>query len=284
MAEKATLAERLSSWVKLGLLAALPLYLLVDAAMANLRPGYHRHKAEQRELLCLRPVDAEGQVMLAAEAERRANQPVSALGKLHLFLTCADMTKVDALGFEVAVAERTRLAETQAVAETTAPIQARVAELEDRAAEIFGPGSAEQAELAEVASALQEDVKRQRAATEELVARAEVVALPEAQRAGNWYLVAGADRTLDAAIRQARAVDRLVAEADVAHQGVRLLQRDDFLRTVVIFPTRDAARAALDRLQDDLPYGGYVRAVADWCPDPSPGDVVDRNLPILTCA
>jgi hypothetical protein len=97
MAEKATLAERLCSWVKLGLLAALTLYLLVDAAMANLLPGYHRHKAEQRELLCLRPVDADGQVILAAEAERRANQPVSALGKLHLFLTCADMTKVDAL-------------------------------------------------------------------------------------------------------------------------------------------------------------------------------------------
>ena len=119
MAEKPTLPDKLSSWVKLLLLAALPIYLIIDLIIGEIASETRQSK---REALCFKAQNVE------VERNRRKELPVSVLGKFHHFLSCARIDQVSVFGWDLKNEEQ--LALSTAVIEQESAKLAQLKELE----------------------------------------------------------------------------------------------------------------------------------------------------------
>lgn len=82
---------------------------------------------------------------------------------------------------------------------------------------------------------------------------------PEA--AGDWVVVAGADRELDAARFELQRLERLGFERSW------ICERKGIYRTVAVFSSRREAEAALGRIQQSLRDSAFVTDLSVFCPD-----------------
>lgn len=82
----------------------------------------------------------------------------------------------------------------------------------------------------------------------------------------SWVLIAGGDKSLDAAVSQVGITKRVLANRSLSGAGnVALMSVSGWYRTVIPFQTRAAAQNALNTLISALPYGGYLRDIPRWC-------------------
>jgi len=281
MSEKTALADRLSGWVKFFLLAAVPLYLVFDLLLGMVWSAYLADKQQARRDLCVQYVDDDGVPDPDREEQRLDGQPVTVLGKLHLFFTCADPVKAKIGGFEIERVQQTRFETAIQDTEMLAVLQTNLSAVETalKAGEdIYTPDV--QQSIDYLSRTLKSDVEE----FEAVVARTELdVLTPEAVDA-NWWLVVGAHADAAEATRRAVQMVAQLSEQGVTQAlGVRVVLREGLLRTVVLFNTRQAAREALVRLEPVLQFGGYVRAVADWCPVPISGDPLAVDVMEISC-
>lgn len=78
---------------------------------------------------------------------------------------------------------------------------------------------------------------------------------------GDWVVVLGADRNLDAAKDEQRQIEGRVDQIEI-----ELILRDNWYRTVAFFDTAEQAEAALPMLEQAARRKGiYARATAIWC-------------------
>jgi hypothetical protein len=162
----------------------------------------------------------------------------------------------------------------QQLAEAAARINELTAVLSALEAEVDGVQAADAAEsdlvtasratLAEIAqtidyaSATSASVERTLVANAPIIARAD----PAPAASGNWAVVAGGDRTVDA------ARDELARARAAGFEEVRLVERNDWIRTVILFSTRTDATQALPNIQDWMRRrDAYVVEFERWCPD-----------------
>jgi muconolactone delta-isomerase len=79
---------------------------------------------------------------------------------------------------------------------------------------------------------------------------------------GQWAVVAGADREVDAAMFE---VNRLKEQG---YRIVQLWRRDGWYRTVIIFKNREAAENNLNRLKREFRKTAFITNLNEWCPEP----------------
>jgi hypothetical protein len=84
---------------------------------------------------------------------------------------------------------------------------------------------------------------------------------------GSWAVVFGADTTADAAKQE---IDRAQAKK---FEEVKLYLRQDWYLSVIEFPTREAAIAALPQIKNLSRYSGgaYIVNLSNWCPSSTQG-------------
>jgi len=85
---------------------------------------------------------------------------------------------------------------------------------------------------------------------------------PRPPQSGQWAIVAGADREVDAAMFE---VNKL------KEQGYRIVQlwlRDGWYRTVIIFENREAAENNLKKLKRIFRESAFITNLNEWCPEP----------------
>lgn len=79
---------------------------------------------------------------------------------------------------------------------------------------------------------------------------------------GQWAIVAGADREVDAALFE---VNKL---KDQGYQIVQLWIRDGWYRTVIIFEDRETAENNLRKLKRAFRESAFITNLDEWCPNP----------------
>lgn len=276
------LTERLGSWLKLALLSVLPVYLVVDLGL-----GYWNDEDRRitRENLCFRFEDEADEVL------RQRQLPVTVLGKFDHFLRCGSIKEISVLGGKISN-ERviaTKKAKTEDNSELLALLANAERTIQDltvgRTLPDGGGGiTALNQNLQDAQERIITQLKVREAQIDSLEAMAPVSVLVAD---GQWLLVVGADQGDKAAIAQVRNTRKILANAQddglSAKAGdVELRLIRSWRRTVVPFDSRDMAQAALTSLERALPFGGYVRAQANWCPDLS--DVRDiGGIPTMLC-
>ncbi|SFR38826.1 SPOR domain-containing protein [Litoreibacter janthinus] len=95
----------------------------------------------------------------------------------------------------------------------------------------------------------------------ETVSSGIIVPGPSDDGVGEWVVVLGADRSLDAAQDEQRKIAGRVDQVQI-----ELILRDNWYRTVAFFDTADQAEAALPALEQAARRKGiYARSTAIWC-------------------
>lgn len=100
-----------------------------------------------------------------------------------------------------------------------------------------------------------------------------------------WLLIVGGDQSDAAAADQVRQTNEIVAAvgADLTVPPAEIYLVRSWRRTVIAFPDKTTAQEALNALKDRLPYGGYLRSQAEWCPDLAPHETI-LSVPATLCA
>ena len=264
--------EKWTAWLKFGLLAAFPFYLVLDYGIGHV---FTTDRIEYREKLCFTFEDE------LDEAARQNGLPVTILGKFNHFLRCGAIDEISFLGGKISNdriirKKQERTEENAATLAVIADVQRRIETLETTPPS-SGEVSALVSSLEDARVSLVQSVEN----GERGIARLEQSSPSLVPDSSRWLLVAGADKTPDQAAVQARVIARLVAEFSQAtrapdRQGtVMILDRNGAFRTVVQFGSRSAARAASAEMKSKLKYGGYVREQGGWCPDPTPIDPIE---------
>ena len=86
--------------------------------------------------------------------------------------------------------------------------------------------------------------------------------LPPPPPSGQWAIVAGADRDVDAAMYE---INRLREEG---YRTVQLWLRDGWYRTVIIFENRETAENNLKKLKRAFRESAFITNLNEWCPEP----------------
>jgi len=86
--------------------------------------------------------------------------------------------------------------------------------------------------------------------------------LPPPSLTGQWAVVAGADRDVDAALFE---VNKLKEQG---YQIVQLWLRDGWYRTVIVFENREAAENNLRKLKQVFRESAFITNLNEWCPEP----------------
>lgn len=86
--------------------------------------------------------------------------------------------------------------------------------------------------------------------------------LPPPPPSGQWAVVAGADRELDAAMYE---VNKLKEQG---YHMVQLWRRDGWYRTVIIFENRETAENNLKKLKRVSRETAFITNLNEWCPEP----------------
>lgn len=272
--------ELLSSIVKLGLLAAIPAYLLIDHFFVLRTEGQQAERREERDLLCRERLDAE------AEKLRLDALPVSALGKMHHFVLCAEMTKVRALGFEAEVRPQERLERAQEESLEKQELLALVNSVEQMLI-YLAPDELDILEIAEVQGNLTNIRGRltgEITAQERVIARVETQALAKETIAGDWILVAAAYSQRQGA--EAATSELAMAWEEGTFQGVSdiaIMDKNGYYNPVLIFPDRSQARAVMETLPAPLQPGVFVRAWEAFCPEISGQESVATDFQLIRC-
>lgn len=227
-----------------------------------------------------------GLSQVLAQTEARVNQqlniarqevaPTDILGKLGQFALCADFTKVGIGGFAISGTDRETAAlrrlETDVIGVQINRIKFLAADYDE-----FPP---------DVALRITQDLVALQNALEDAAAKipgdpAPEPSGPSAAPDDKWIIVAGGDQSDAAARDQVAAVQRAIEAAGItqATGPAQIYLVRSWRRTVVPFGSEAAANAALTQIRPALKYGGYVRKVAEWCPNLSS---LDPILGILT--
>ena len=80
-----------------------------------------------------------------------------------------------------------------------------------------------------------------------------------------WVLVAGADRSQQAAADQVLQTRKVMGDLVDGEDAVGVFLIRNWHRIVIPFASQGDAEIALNRLQATLPYGAYPRKVLEWC-------------------
>ncbi len=295
--------------ILLELIAFLAILLLGALAWMIVRDqyghgdqAYQQDRRDRHRLMCFQHVDpgatvfmgrpvsslsAEEQdlyrIALQRETRRQAAQPTDFLGKVELFFLCASLRKLGLGGVEITSGQPV------GVDSEIAALQIAQERVQDTLSELTR--SAANSETAEM---LKQTIDQLGDEAETLRDRqaggAQPPPPPVDQPAivpgtDTWLLVVGADKSDAAAVDQVRATDALLggtaALADAPAAELRLL--GSWRRTVVPFSDEASAREAYELLKDRLPYGGYLRAQSQWCPDLAAADPV-QGVPAMHCS
>jgi hypothetical protein len=90
---------------------------------------------------------------------------------------------------------------------------------------------------------------------------------PEGEReGGRWIIVSGADKKLEEARFEQ---ERLLGKG---YEDVRILLRERWYRTVIVFPNRESAENELPGLKRTFRESAFMVNADEWCPDPQPTD------------
>lgn len=251
------IAERMGLWLKLILLGVVPLYLVVDFLIGF---AYFEDRQREHATLC---------------TPNLAAPPVTILGKLHLFARCADFTEFSFLGAKAKILDQLIVAKdkTEEDVVTLSVIAEAKKQIILLADQLNLPMDNEVKALVEnlqlSSVKLKETVGSREQVIDQLEASIVVPVGDPAVQDAVFLLIVGADQGNKAAIDQVE-ITRKILEASqlgIDPNRVQLRLIRSWRRTVIVFRSRDSAKAAFKGLKDDLPFGGYVRAQRDWCSD-----------------
>lgn len=241
----------------------------------------------------------EYELALRAERERQESLPVGLLQKFEFFVLCARITGLDIAGLKVgtdknalpgAVQVAASIAKVQTTQEDLLQLSALAAQLSETRTNLIDDRVRGQLQnISKVASTLtvagQVDVS---GATQNALNSAAGEELSTRVNSGEWLLVVGADQGNEAAIDQVKKTNMILEQAvnggkitSAPQAELRLIR--SWRRTVIPFPSKEEASDALKALQDDLPYGGYIRSQVLWCPDLAPVPAIG-SIPTQRCA
>lgn len=263
--------------------------MVVDQLRHWTSKDYRMAQIERRDFYCAKHFDRERvradelsqieqteyEVQKLLETARMRALPTDSIGKLSTFVLCAKVLKLSISSVEIVetigeggVAE---LEATDSVAELRGRLKTMKAAVKRYPDEIYDSQE-------RLLAALQVSVEKQ-------ADPIQVAKLETGQKTGQnnrWLIVAGADQSDDAALGEVKRLETLLADLPQKLQDAALPPQiyriRSWWRTVVPFASQEAAEVALKALSPKLPYGGYLRAEAQWCPDATLGIAVGSTI------
>jgi hypothetical protein len=263
MSEKPYVTERIFGWLKIGIVSAICIGLIGDYIWANVFRAEEEHFKNCEEFSRLRNAQKKSQLKNESDREKLAEHLSSGLiSKFGNFIGCMDIVGWEFAGIKGETQEYADYAKKANEVDIKAKIYASITnEFEDAVTSVEGVQGAIDKIKAQATYEL--------IATEKEVSEQELNVLSDAVIAGKWLLISGADQEDDAAIHQVNevqtAIETLSMDLQSKAEKAQIYRIRSWLRTVVPFVSREAARKALDILQSKLVHGGYVRAKDDWC-------------------
>ena len=96
---------------------------------------------------------------------------------------------------------------------------------------------------------------------------------PPPAPSGQWAIVAGADREINAAEFEANKLH------EQGYQTVQLWLREGWYRTVIVFDSKEIAERNLKKLKREFRKSAFITNLDEWCPNPIE---IEENL-IFEC-
>ncbi len=260
------------------LLVAVCGLLVVDQIRNWTSEHYRLAQVERRDFYCARHFDdakdlpdnatdiqrAEYEVQKLLETARMRALPTDSLGKLSNFLLCAKVSKVSLSTVEIT--------------ETVGVGQVAALKTVENVEELRGRLKGVKAAVRRFPDTIYQEQDRillaLRVSVEEQVDPVQVADIDPGD-SNRWLIVAGADQSDEAALAEVKRLKALVDELPdnlkTTKPSPQIYRIRSWRRTAVPFKSQATARAALEILLPKLPYGGYLRAEAQWCPDATAG-------------
>lgn len=267
------------------LLVAVCGLLVVDQIRNWTSEHYRLAQVERRDFYCARHFDdskdlpnnatdiqrAEYEVQKLLEDARMRALPTDSLGKLSTFLLCAKVSKVSLSTVEIT--------------ETVGVGQVAALKTVENVEELRGRLKGVKAAVRRFPDTIYQEQDRilvaLRVSVEKQVDPIQVAEIDPGDN-NRWLIVAGADQSDEAALVEVNRLKALVAELPENLKAAALPPQiyliGSWRRTAVPFDSQATARAALEALLPKLPYGGYLRAEAQWCADATAGTSVGPKI------
>lgn len=106
-----------------------------------------------------------------------------------------------------------------------------------------------------------------------------LLSIPAIARAEQWGVVFGGDRD----IGQAQYEVTRAKKNRPSYSSAALFYRSGWYRSVILFPRKKEAQAALSNIHNQLRKGSYVINVDDWCPNWRYNRATSKEISFYRC-